>query len=63
MFGEKRKPVSFNLDDPVERRLYEWAQTFNFSGYVKDRMIQEIPNDDDGWSQPVQHIATHSERK
>ena len=31
------KAVSFNLDDPFERMLYEYAmeQTTNFSGYTK----------------------------
>lgn len=31
------KPVSFNLDDPHQKRLYDFVmQQGSFSGYVKD---------------------------
>jgi len=34
--GMKSKGVAFNLDDPHQKKLYEWAcQQTNFSNYVK----------------------------
>lgn len=38
--GMKTKGVAFNLDDPDQKDLYEWAMArTNFSAYVK-RLIQ-----------------------
>ncbi|CAM3665790.1 hypothetical protein EDM52_23995 [Brevibacillus invocatus] len=31
----ERKPVCFNIDDPLERELWEVAKGLNFSGWVK----------------------------
>ena len=34
----KRQPISFNLDCPHQKELYEWCKSnsANFSGFVKD---------------------------
>lgn len=34
----KRQPISFNLDCPHQKELYEWCKSnsVNFSGFVKD---------------------------
>ena len=34
----KRQPISFNLDCPHQKELYEWCKenSKNFSGFVKD---------------------------
>lgn len=34
----ERKPVSFNVNDPVERVMYELAQEMNFGGWVKSQL-------------------------
>lgn len=39
MTKRKVEPVSFNLDDPFEKRLHEHAKAHTFSTYVK-RLIQ-----------------------
>lgn len=33
----KSKSISFNVDDPIEKDLYQWSVKLdNFSGYVKN---------------------------
>ncbi|QOY37024.1 hypothetical protein AWH56_005095 [Anaerobacillus isosaccharinicus] len=34
----KRQPISFNLDCPHQKELYDWCKSnsANFSGFVKD---------------------------
>jgi len=34
----ERKPVSFNIDDPIEKELWEVAKGLNFSGWVKQQL-------------------------
>ncbi|MGE7271715.1 hypothetical protein ACQKK5_09685 [Brevibacillus panacihumi] len=34
----ERKPVCFNIDDPLEKELWEVAKGLNFSGWVKQQM-------------------------
>lgn len=34
----ERKPVCFNVSDPVEREMWEMANGLNFSGWVKRQM-------------------------
>jgi hypothetical protein len=41
-YGEKRRVVTFNLDRPDERRLYELACTLNFSSFVKRHLTAEM---------------------
>jgi hypothetical protein len=39
----KRCPVAFNLDDPIQRSLYEHSQNYtNFSAYVKWLIQRDI---------------------
>ncbi|GMA66042.1 hypothetical protein [Alicyclobacillus fastidiosus] len=41
-FGEKRRSVAFNLNDPEERALYQFSQKTNFSGLVKQYLTREM---------------------
>ncbi|WAH39486.1 hypothetical protein [Alicyclobacillus dauci] len=41
-YGEKRRSVSFNLNDPEERALYQFSQKINFSGLVKQYLTREF---------------------
>lgn len=41
-FGEKRKYVTFNLDHPEERELYELASTIKFAPLVKRFLVEEL---------------------
>ncbi|MGG4447662.1 hypothetical protein [Brevibacillus porteri] len=34
----ERKPVCFNVNDPVEREMFELAKSMNFSGWVKENL-------------------------
>lgn len=34
----ERKPVCFNVDDPMEREMWEVANGLNFSGWVKQQL-------------------------
>lgn len=34
----ERKAVAFNVNDPVEREMYELAHKMNFSGWVKSQL-------------------------
>ncbi|WP_024985070.1 hypothetical protein [Brevibacillus borstelensis] len=34
----ERKPVCFNVSDPVEREMWELVKTLNFSGWVKQQL-------------------------
>lgn len=38
-YGERRKPVVFNLDKEEDRMLYAWACKQNFSRIVKQSLI------------------------
>ena len=41
----KRKGVSFNLDCPHQKEVYEWAATHpNFSGFVKAILFKHYQN-------------------
>lgn len=41
----KRKGVSFNLDCPHQKEVYEWATTHpNFSGFVKAILFKHYQN-------------------
>lgn len=33
-----RKTVCFNMDDPVEKEMFELSKSLNFSGWVKERL-------------------------
>lgn len=38
----KSKSISFNVDDPAEKALYEWSLKLdNFSGHVKSLLTQD----------------------
>jgi hypothetical protein len=41
-YGEKRKSVVFNLDNPTERAMYELASRTNFGKLVKRYMSYEL---------------------
>lgn len=41
-FGEKRKYVTFNLDHPEERELYELASSIKFAPLVKRFLVDEL---------------------
>lgn len=34
----ERKPVCFNISDPIEREMWELVKTLNFSGWVKQQL-------------------------
>lgn len=34
----ERKPVCFNVNDPIEREMWELVKTLNFSGWVKQQL-------------------------
>ncbi|MBG9941761.1 hypothetical protein ABE237_22595 [Brevibacillus formosus] len=34
----ERKPVCFNVNDPIEREMWEAANALNFSGWVKQQL-------------------------
>lgn len=38
----ERKPVCFNVNDPLEREMWELVKTLNFSGWVKQQLRQLI---------------------
>lgn len=40
--GEKRKTVVFNLDNPAEAELYEFANRSNFARLVKTLLAREL---------------------
>lgn len=33
-----RRAVSFNMNDPVEKEMFELSKSMNFSGWVKERL-------------------------
>jgi hypothetical protein len=41
-YGEKRKSVVFNLDNPTERAMYDLATRTNFNKLVKRYMLAEL---------------------
>lgn len=38
----ERKQVAFNIDDPLEKACWEYANGINFSKWVKDRLKQVL---------------------
>ena len=42
VYGEKRKCISFNLDDAVERELFDLAREMTFSRFVKRCLEAEL---------------------
>lgn len=34
----ERKPVCFNIDDPLEKEMWEISKTMNFSGWAKGHL-------------------------
>jgi len=39
----KNKPISFNLDNPSDMRLYEYVKDIkNFSGYAKSLIEEDL---------------------
>ncbi|MED1959295.1 hypothetical protein P4V52_21535 [Brevibacillus formosus] len=38
MAATDKKPVHFNLEDPIEKAMFEYSKTINFSGWVKEQM-------------------------
>ena len=39
----KNRPVAFNIDDPLQRKLYEHSYTYtNFSAYVKMLILRDM---------------------
>jgi len=38
----ERKQVAFNVDDPLEKACWEYANGINFSKWVKDRLKQVV---------------------
>lgn len=45
-YGERRKPVVFNLDKEEDRRLYAWACGRNFSRTVKDCLAAAMESEE-----------------
>ena len=41
-YGEKRRAVTFNLDSPEERAMYELSLKFPFSAFVKKSLAAEL---------------------
>ena len=33
-----RRAVSFNMNDPIEKEMFELSKKLNFSGWVKERL-------------------------
>lgn len=50
----KRQPVSFNLDCPHQKALYEWCKSnsANFSGFVKTVLYLHMQSKDNNFSVP-----------
>lgn len=42
IYGEKRKSVSFSLDKPQERELFELANSMQFATFVKGCLLEEL---------------------
>lgn len=42
IYGEKRRAVTFNLDVPLERELYELSKAMPFSKLVKRYLAVEL---------------------
>jgi len=39
----KNRPVAFNINDPFQRKLYEYTYTYtNFSAYVKMLILRDM---------------------
>lgn len=41
-YGECRRSISFNLDNPHERAMYEHSKQINFSRLVKTYLAREL---------------------
>jgi hypothetical protein len=42
-----RRSVAFNLDDPLQRKLFEYTQNYtNFSAYVKSLILADYVRKD-----------------
>lgn len=58
----KNRPVAFNINDPLQRKLYEHSYTHtNFSAYVKMLILRDMDSKKAG-SQP-QVIAQVSQQE
>ena len=42
IYGEARKVVTFNLNRPEEREMYELANSIKFAPLVKRYLLQEL---------------------
>ena len=42
MYGEKRKVVYFNLDQPMQRKLWDYAQSIEFGREVKQFLAMRM---------------------
>ena len=64
IYGERRKAISFNLNNPDERMMYEFVNKTNFSRLVKRLLAQEIRRIRNTTQQSVssQSITLHSEK-
>lgn len=50
----KRQPISFNLECPHQKALYDWckSESANFSGFVKTILYFHMQSKDNNFSVP-----------
>ncbi|MFB5192000.1 hypothetical protein [Alicyclobacillus fastidiosus] len=57
-YGEKRRAVSFNLDNPQERAMFEYTKRTNFSKLVKTYLARELKRQQPAQTQPQSSSIT-----
>lgn len=60
---KKEKTVSFNLNDPREKRLYEYACSVNFSGLVKSLLFHYLQNEGVFGHAPTRQVLENESEK